>query len=229
MRTQFHERLERIEHDLLSLGELSATAVQRAVRSFVERDDALATDVIAADDAIDEQYLAIDHGTLSVVALQAPVAADLRLVSAILHSCLHLERMGDQAVNIAKIQLRTTALPTSSGMLAQIDEMGDLVVQMIRIALEAFAHRDVGRAEQLQKLDDPVDRLNRATHIEALKLAEDPPALDWGLHANLAARALERVGDQAVDIGEQVAYLVTGEFREFTDASHKVEPRKSER
>jgi phosphate transport system protein len=228
MRTQFHERLERIEHDLLALGELSATAVQRAVRSFVERDDALASEVIAADDAIDESYLAVDHGTLSLVALQAPVAADLRLVSAILHSCLHLERIGDQAVNIAKIQLRTTALPTSSGMLAQIDEMGDLVVQMIRIALEAFAQRDVGRAEQLQKLDDPVDRLNRATHIEALKLAEDPPALDWGLHANLAARALERVGDQAVDIGEQVAYLVTGEFREFTDASHKVEPHKSE-
>jgi phosphate transport system protein len=229
MRTQFHERLERIEHDLLALGELSATAVQRAVRSFVERDDALATEVIAADDAIDERYLAVDHGTLSLVALQAPVAADLRLVSAILHSCLHLERIGDQAVNIAKIQLRTTALPTAAGMLAQIDEMGDLVVQMIRIALEAFAQRDLGRAEQLQKLDDPVDRLNRATHIEALKLAEDPPALDWGLHANLAARALERVGDQAVDIGEQVAYLVTGEFREFTDASHKVEPHKSER
>jgi phosphate transport system protein len=229
MRTQFHDRLERIEHDLLSLGELSATAVQRAVRSFVERDDDLANAVIAADDEIDERYLAVDHGTLSLVALQAPVAADLRLVSAILHSCLHLERIGDQAVNIAKIQLRTAALPTASVMLTTIDEMGDLVVQMIRVALEAFARRDVERAEQLQKLDDPVDRLNRATHIEALKLAEDPPALDWGLHANLAARALERVGDQAVDIGEQVAYLVTGEFREFTDASHKVEPHKSDR
>jgi phosphate transport system protein len=229
MRTQFHERLERTEHDLLALGELSATAVQRAVRALVERDDALANEVIAEDDAIDERYLAVDHGTLSLVALQAPVAADLRLVSAILHSCLHLERIGDQAVNIAKIQLRTTTLPASPGMLAQIDEMGDLVVQMIRIALEAFAQRDAGRAEELQKLDDPVDRLNRATHIEALKLAEDPPALDWGLHANLAARALERVGDQAVDIGEQVAYLVTGEFREFTDASHKVETHKTER
>ncbi|MDP9184416.1 MAG: phosphate signaling complex protein PhoU [Actinomycetota bacterium] len=229
MRTQFHERLERIEHDLLALGELSATAVQRAVRALVTRDDALANEVIAGDDAIDERYLEIDQGTLSMVALQAPVAADLRLVSAILHSCLHLERMGDQAVNIAKIQLTTTSLPASPGMLAQIDEMGELVVQMIRIALEAFAQRDVARAEQLQKLDDPVDRLNRATHIEALKLAEDPPALDWGLHANLAARALERVGDQAVDIGEQVAYLVTGEFREFTDASHKVEPHKTER
>jgi phosphate transport system protein len=115
-------------------------------------------------------------------------------------------------------------LPSAPVMQAQVAEMGDLVVQMIRIAMEAFAQRDLARAERLQVLDDPVDRLNRATHLEALKLAGDPQALDWGLHANLAARALERVGDQAVDIGEQVAYLVTGEFREFTDASHKVEP-----
>jgi phosphate transport system protein len=227
MRTQFHERLERTEHDLMALGELSATAVQRAVRSFVDRDDRAASQVVADDDAIDERYLALDHGTLSLVALQAPVAADLRLVSAILHSCLHLERIGDQAVNIAKIQLRTNELPASPLMLAQIADMGDQVVQMLRIALEAFTQRDVERAEQLQKLDDPVDRLNRATHLEALKLADDPLALDWGMHANLAARALERVGDQAVDIGEQVAYLVTGEFREFTDASHKVDPHRT--
>jgi phosphate transport system protein len=229
MRAQFHERLERTEHDLLALGELAAAAVQRAVRSFVERDDELAQRVIEEDDAIDERYLALDHGTLSLVALQAPVAADLRLVSAILHSCLHLERCGDQAVNVAKIQLRTRDLPAAPLMLAQIADMGDQVVQMLRIALEAFIQRDVDRAEQLQKLDDPVDRLNRATHLEALKLADDPAALDWGMHANLAARALERVGDQAVDIGEQVAYLVTGEFREFTDASHKVDPHKADR
>ena len=228
MRTQFHERLERTEHNLMALGELAATAVQRGVRAFVDRDDAVASQVIADDDVIDERYLALDHGTLSLVALQAPVAADLRLVSAILHSSLHLERIGDQAVNIAKIQLRTNELPAAPLMLAQIADMGDQVVQMLRIALEAFTQRDADRAEQLQKLDDPVDRLNRATHLEALKLADDPRALDWGMHANLAARALERVGDQAVDIGEQVAYLVTGEFREFTDASHKVDPHKIE-
>jgi phosphate transport system protein len=228
MRTQFHERLERTEHDLMALGELAATSVQRGVRAFVDRDDTAASQVIADDDLIDERYLALDHGTLSLVALQAPVAADLRLVSAILHSSLHLERIGDQAVNIAKIQLRTNDLPASPLMLAQIADMGDQVVQMLRIALEAFTQRDADRAEQLQKLDDPVDRLNRATHLEALKLADDPRALDWGMHANLAARALERVGDQAVDIGEQVAYLVTGEFREFTDASHKVDPHKIE-
>ena len=223
MRTQFHDRLEATEHDLLRLGELAAAAVQASVSAFVTRDDEAAALVIASDDAIDELYLEIDHRTLSMVALQAPVAADLRLVSAILHSCLHLERSGDQAVNVAKIQLATTGLPAAPVMQQQIAEMGDLVVQMLRVALEAFSHRDVHRAEQLQTLDDPVDRLNRATHLEALKLAHDPRALDWGLHANMAARALERVGDQAVDIGEQVVYLVTGEFREFTDASHKAE------
>ena len=223
MRTQFHDRLEATEHDLLRLGELAASAVQTAVSAFVSRDDEAAAQVIASDDAIDDLYLEIDHRTLSMVALQAPVAADLRLVSAILHSCLHLERSGDQAVNIAKIQLATSGLPAAPVMQEQIAEMGDLVVQMLRISLEAFSHRDVRRAEQLQALDDPVDRLNRATHLEALKLARDPQALDWGLHANMAARALERVGDQAVDIGEQVVYLVTGEFHEFTDASHKVE------
>jgi phosphate transport system protein len=223
MRTVFHDRLEGIELDLVSLGELAATAVQRAVRAIVERDDDLAHEVVAGDDEIDRLYLDLDHRTLSLVALQAPVAADLRLVSAILHSCLHLERVGDQAVNVAKTHLASSALPAAPAMLTQLQEMGDLVVQMLRLALESFTARDASRAEELQQLDDPVDRLNRATHLEALKLAGDPQALDWALHANLAARALERVGDQAVDIGEQVAYLVTGEFREFTDASHKLD------
>lgn len=223
MRTEFHDRLEGIEFDLVSLGELAASAVQRSVRAIVTRNDQLASEVVEGDDEIDRLYLELDHRALSLVALQAPVAADLRLVSAILHSCLHLERAGDQAVNIAKTHLASRSLPAAPTMLTQLQEMGDLVVQMLRIALESFTARDASRAEELQHLDDPVDRLNRATHLEALKLAGDPRALDWGLHANLAARALERVGDQAVDIGEQVAYLVTGEFREFTDASHKLD------
>ena len=98
--------------------------------------------------------------------------------------------------------------------------MGTIVVTMVRTAMEAFARRDIELCGTLTTLDDPVDRLNRATHLEALKLADDPAALDWGMHMNMAARALERVGDNAVDIGEQVSYLITGEFREFTDASH---------
>lgn len=221
-RESFHESLERIELDLLTQGELAATAVQRAVEALVRGDEAQALEVIDEDDPIDDLYLRIDQGVLQVLALQSPVAADLRLVSAILHSCLHLERIGDQAVNVAKMFLATKDLPGSAFMRQQLEEMGTLVVGMIRTAMESFAKRDLELCLRLPTMDDPVDRLNRATHLEALKLADDPGALDWGMHMNMAARALERVGDNAVDIGEQVGFLITGEFREFTDASHEV-------
>jgi phosphate transport system protein len=222
-RESFHEQLERMELELLTLGELAGTAVQRSVESIKQRDPEKALKVIADDDPIDELYLEIDSGILQLLALQSPVAADLRLVSAILHSCLHLERIGDQAVNIAKMFLATKDQPGSASMSQQLDEMGTLVVQMLRTVMDAFAKRDLELCLRLPKMDDPVDRLNRATHLEALKLADDPRALDWGLHMNLVARALERVGDNAVDIAEQVGFLITGEFRQFTDASHPVD------
>ena len=222
-RESFHESLEKIELELLSVGELAGTSVQRAVESIIERDEEKARGVIDADDQIDELYLQIDQEILQLLALQSPVAADLRLVSAMLHSNLHLERIGDQAVNIAKLFLATKDEPGSEGMRQQLAEMGDVVVRMLRTAMDAFARRDLALCLELPRMDDPVDRLNRATHLEALKLADDPRSLDWGLHMNMAARALERVGDNAVDIGEQVGFLITGEFREFTDASHPVD------
>ncbi len=221
-RLQFHDALKGMERKLLIMGDLSAGAVQRAVRAAVSRVDADAQTVIDGDDEIDDIYLEIDHGILQLLALQSPVAADLRLVSAILHSCLHLERIGDQAVNVAKIHLLTRDLPRSEDMAQQLDEMGVLVISMIRTVMQAFARRDLALCLTIPELDDPVDRLNRRMHLEALKLADDPRSLDWGMHMNLAARALERVGDNAVDIAEQVAFLLTGEFREFTDASHEV-------
>lgn len=221
-RESFHEALQRTELELLALGELAGTAIQRSVQALVEHDDAIAERVIIDDDEIDDLYLRIDSGTLSLLALQSPVAADLRLISAILHSCLHLERIGDQAVNIAKLYFATRDLPGSDSMRTMINEMGERVVLMVRTAMEAFAKRDLDLCMQLSELDDLVDRLNRTSHLEALKLAEDPRALNWGMHMNMASRALERAGDNAVDIAEQISYLVTGEFREFTDASHEV-------
>jgi phosphate transport system protein len=188
----------------------------------VKHDDAKAQTVIDDDDTVDELYLKIDSDVLSVLALQSPVAADLRLISAIMHCNLHLERVGDQAVNVAKLYLRTKGESGSETMRQQLEEMGTLVVSMLRTAMEAFGRRDLDLAFKVPTMDDPVDRLNRATHLEALKLADDPRSLDWGLHMNMAARALERVGDNAVDIAEQVGFLLTGEFREFTDASHPV-------
>jgi len=222
-RRGFHDELGALQREILEMGEQAGNAVQHAVHAVVFRDSEEAQRVIDGDDAIDARYLDIDQRTLETLALQTPVAADLRLVSAIIHVNLHLERTGDQAVNVAKLHLSTEDLPGSDAMREQIREMGDLVVGMLRSAMEAFDRRDLELSLRLPKMDDPVDRLNRASHLEALKLADDPSALDWGLHMNLVSRALERVGDQAVDIAEQVGFLITGEFREFTDASHEVE------
>jgi phosphate transport system protein len=221
-RASFHEELESTELELLSLGELAATAVQRSTEALVQHDDEKARAVIDSDDPIDELYLKIDGGVLRMLALQSPVAEDLRLISAILHCNLHLERVGDQAVNVAKLYLATKDARGNESMRRQLEEMSNLVVRMLRTAMEAFGRRDLELALRVPAMDDPVDRLNRMTHLEALKLADDPSQLDWGLHMNMAARALERVGDNAVDIAEQVGFLLTGEFREFTDASHPV-------
>jgi phosphate transport system protein len=219
-RPHFHEALEETELRLLTLGELAGNAVQSSVEALLEHDDAGAARVVAGDDEIDEIYLELDNRLLSLLALQAPVAADLRLVSVIMHSSLHLERIGDQAVNVAKMYQVTGDLPPNATILQQIGEMGHIVVEMVRVAMDALKRRDLELCMRLPKMDDPVDRLNRNMHFEVAKLADDPKALEWGMHMNLAARALERVGDNAVDIGEQVSFLVSGEFREFTDASH---------
>jgi phosphate transport system protein len=222
-RTHFHEELEMLELDILGMGELSERAVGKAVGALIEHEDAQANDVIAADDEIDEKYMSIENRVLQVMALQTPVAGDLRLISVILHSNLHLERIGDMAVNIAKIYLSVSHLPTSQSIQAQIREMDDVVRPMIRTAMEAFRRRDLELCLRLPEMDDPVDRLNLGMYKEVAALAGDPELLNWGLRMILVARQLERVGDHSVDIGEQVGFLLTGEFREFTDASHPVD------
>lgn len=221
-RVHFHEELEALELDVLGMGELAERAVERAVGALVSRDEAEAVAVIAGDDEVDERYMSIEERTLQVMALQTPVASDLRLLSVVLHSNLHLERIGDMAVNIAKISSSVRDLPTSGVILAHIREMSDVVRPMIRTAMEAFRLRDLNLCLRLPEMDDPVDRLNIGMYQEVAALAGDPETLNWGLRMLLVARQLERVGDHAVDIGEQVGFLLTGEFREFTDASHPV-------
>jgi phosphate transport system protein len=220
VRASFHEELDSLELEILGTGQLAERAVGRAVDALVRHDDALADQVIAEDDPIDESYLSVERRVLQLLALQTPVATDLRLISAIFHINLHLERIGDMAVNIAKIYKAVRTLPTSATIVSHIQEMSDVVRPMIRISLEAFSHRDLELCLKLPGMDDPVDRLNLGMYKEVAALAADPATLDWGLRMNVVARQLERVGDHAVDIAEQVGFLLTGEFREFTDASH---------
>ena len=222
MTQRLQEELENLELEVLAMGELSERAVGLAIDALVRHDEELARQVIDADDEIDDRYLDVENRTIQLLALQTPVAVDLRLLSAMLHIDLHLERIGDQAVNIAKTFLAVRHLPGSEQVTAHIQEMGDIVRPMIRTAMEAFRNRDLELCLRLPDMDDPVDRLNLGMYREVAALADDPRQLDWGLRMLVLARNLERVGDNAVDVAEQVGFLLTGEFREFTDASHPV-------
>ena len=216
VRKRFHEELGALDE----IGMLAAEAVRQAVDGLVHRDDTLVQRVIDGDDAIDGRYMDVERRILDLLATQTPVASDLRLVSALMHINLHLERIGDQAVNIAKLARATAKLPPQETILVRLQEMGDVVVRMVRTAIDAFSRRDLELCQKLPLMDDPVDDLNRGMYRQVVALANDPAALEWGIRMNVVARQLERVGDNAVDIGEQVAFLLTGEFREFTDASH---------
>ena len=219
-RRHFQEELTALEDDILRAGELAERALARAMEALVERDPAKAEAVIAADDELDEVYLSVERRWLEVMALQTPVASDLRLMSVILHVNFHLERIGDMAVNIAKMAQLTWHLPTNPTILSHLREMADVVRPMIRAAMEAFSTRDLQLALKLPDMDEPVNRLNRGMYREVAACGQEQDLLEWAAAMMVVSRQLERVGDHAVDIAEQVAFLLTGEFREFTDASH---------
>ncbi len=220
MRITLQEEIDRLQASLEEETALVLRALRGSINALREADPELADEVIAFDDEVDAQYLAIEQAIESLLARQTPVAVDLRFVLAVLHSNLHLERMADLCVTISKLTKLAHGLPPEPTLIEGFDEMASRAEEMIRVAIDSFANRDVAGAESLVDLDELIDRTNRRVVKYILELGGDPQRREWGLRMLLISRCLERVGDHAVDIGEQTAYLVTGEFREFTDASH---------
>jgi phosphate transport system protein len=225
MRLSFQEELEGLEAAVHEEAALVLRALRSALNALARGDLELADEIVAFDDEIDRRYVAIEEGVQSLLARQTPVAVDLRLVLAVLRVNLHLERMADYCVTIAKLTKLVGELETSdASILASIEDMGRRAEEMIHVALDAFAGRDVAKAESLTELDELIDRSNRRAVEDVLELGHSPDEREYGLRMLVVSRCVERIGDHAVDIGEQVAYLVTGEFREFTDASHPARP-----
>jgi phosphate transport system protein len=223
VREPFHDELEKLEAALQEEGDLVLRALRSALNALARGDDELADEVIGFDDEIDRRYLAIETGVQSLLARQTPVAVDLRLVLAVLRVNLHLERMADYCVTVAKLTKLMGGLDVSDDrILNSLEDMGQRAEQMIRVALDAFASRDVEKAKSLNDLDDLIDRANRDAITDMLSLGDSVEEREYGLRMLVVSRCVERIGDHAVDIGEQIAYLVTGELRELTDASHPV-------
>ena len=197
------------------------STLERTLEAVQHQDIELASLVITDDDRLDGRYLEVHQGVLSLLARQAPVASDLRLIAALLEVIKHVERMGDQCVNICKLlPLAGNEPPTHPDMLERIVDMVQQARSEVAQAKEAFARRDVDLAEDLVRQDEVINRLNRECFQVAIEIGDDPERREWAMHMMLVARWIERIGDNAVDIGEQTAFVVTGLFREFTDASH---------
>ncbi|MCX6387044.1 MAG: phosphate signaling complex protein PhoU [Solirubrobacterales bacterium] len=224
-RKRFSEELRALEDQALGGIDLVLVSLDRTLEALEQHDTELAGIVIADDDRIDGRYLEVHQGVLTLLALQSPVAGDLRVVAALLHLIKHIERMGDQCVNIAKlIPLSGHGPPRDAELFAMIDRMGKTARSMVAQSKQAFALRDPELSLDLVRQDDEVDRLNRQIFTRALDIGDKVDVREWAMFMILTARCLERIGDNAVDVGEQAAFVATGLFREFDDASHQQPP-----
>jgi phosphate transport system protein len=220
-RIHYQEELAALEERALGGLDLVVESLNRALEAVEHSDIELAQQVVADDDRIDGRYLEVHQSILTLLATQAPVAGDLRLISALLHLMKCVERMGDQCVNITKvIPIAGTEPPRDEAMVRDILTMGRQARSMLAQAKRAFADRDTELAHSLVREDDLIDNLNREVFHRAIKIGDDAEVREWATTMLLVARALERIGDNAVDVGEQTAFIVTGLFREFEDASH---------
>ena len=220
-RPHFQQQLRELEERALGGLDIIVEQLDRTTEALTHQDIELAEMVIADDDRVDGRYMEVHQGILSLLALQAPVAGDLRLVAALLHVLTAIERMGDQCVNIAKlIPLSGHNPPVRHEMLERLLKMAACARSEVTQSKAAFAGRDIRLAEDLVRQDREINRLNREIFRHALEVGDDPDIREWATTMILVARAIERIGDNAVDIGEQVVFVVTGLFSEFSDSSH---------
>jgi phosphate transport system protein len=219
-RAEFRASLDSLEATLQEQGAVVLRAIRGAVHVLSSQDVELCDEVVAFDDEIDSRYHRIEKLVEEMLAQQSPVATDLRVVLAILHDAIHLERVGDQCVTIAKLTKLAAELEPRHDLVEGLIEMGERAAEMVRVSLDSFAQRDVAAARTLVELDELIDRTNRRVSDQVLSMAGTPETQEWGMRMIVVSRCIERIGDNAVDIGEQTAFVVTGEFHEFTDASH---------
>ena len=213
-----------LEQRLVEISDLVRHGLRDALLALASGDFTVAQRVIEADDEVDRLCLALDRdGEILLVSNVVPTR-DIAFVLASTRMARNLERMADQCVTIAKlVQAGGNDEPGSAEVRASLDEMGRRAERMLESAIAALAERDANRARQLDHLDNLVDDLNRSVVEQVLEIGGDRARREWGLRMVLAARGLERIADNAVDIAEQVCYVVTGELREFSDASHPEE------
>lgn len=214
-RKSYQEQLEELQQEVLRMGTLVEQAIFNAVKSLKERNEDLAQQIVDGDDFIDEYQIRIEDYCVKLLALQQPMAGDLRVISTAMKIAIDLERMGDHAVDIAKVTLRLAGQPLIKPLI-DIPRMAEIAQKMIRDSLDAYVHRDISRVDLLIDCDHEVDALYNQIFRELLTfMIEDPRTIGQATQLLFVARYLERVADHATNLGESVYYMVTGERKDL--------------
>lgn len=214
-RSSFHEQLNSLQRDILRMGVFVGEAIQNAVQSLARKDLQLARAVIDGDDTVDRMLVDIEKRCLQLMALQQPMASDLRAIGTALKIVTDLERMADHATDIAKVTIRLEDEPLIKE-LVDIPRMAARVQEMTREAMEAYVNRDVARARRMIQMDDEIDRTHKMIFDELLGIMEaQPKYVKQATYLLLVSVYLERVGDHATNLGEWTVYMVTGELEDL--------------
>ncbi len=215
VRTEFDNALASLQDELLELGSMVEQAVVRAVDALKRRDLALSQQIVDEDDIIDRKRFELEERSVEIIATQQPLAGDLRILIAVLHIAVELERMGDYGEGIAKISLMMGDQPTIKPLI-DIPRMADMATAMLRRSLDALVNRDVDLALQICNDDDEIDALYDQVYRELLVfMIQDPKTIQRATYLLWIAHDLERVADRATNIAERVIFLVTGRLMDI--------------
>jgi len=210
MKRFFHSELDTLKSQLILMGERANAAVQRSVQALAEKDIDLAIAVISDDDAIDQLEVDIDREAVRYLTLRSPVATDLRLITVAIKASHDLERVGDEARNIAKRARKMILKNAAAGTLLHIPDMAIIAEEMLRDALRCFTDEEIAKAYFVLNRDEEVDQLNKANFKDYIKLAKnDPEDMNNYLDLIFISKSLERIADHATNLAEEVIFLTT--------------------
>jgi len=216
MQRHFHEELATLKQTLLTMGGLVEDQIHRVMRALIERDDALAQEVIARDRRVNTLDVEVDEKCVELLALHQPAAGDLRFITTAMKIVTDLERIGDQAVNIAQRAIELNREPQLKPYI-DLPRMAEKAARMVKESLDAFVNRDTALARQVCAEDEAVDALKEQVFRELLTfMMEDARTIPRAIRLILISRFLERVADHATNIAEMVVYLVEGKMVRHT-------------
>ncbi len=212
-RNAYEKALKDIQNGILRMGSLVEQAVHDSVQALMHLDSTAASQVIIADDAIDQLYLDIEDKCIKLVATQQPIAKDLRIIITGIKILVNLERMADYTVDIARTTMELNGFPLNKEVLRHIPRMSEWVQKMVKDGLDAYVHGDIEKAVAMCQMDDKVDEVFAEAYKDLIENIQGDP--NTVVRALFVGRYLERIADHATNIGEEVIYIATGERKEL--------------